>query len=304
MRLAPRIRSPESRGILTSQSSASYLVPVEDLWSSVDDAKVHYLRSGSGPNLVLVHGLLGYSFSWRFIIPDLAQNSTVYAPDMPGSGFSEHPRHIKYYLRGNAERLLRFLDAVGVDRCDLLGTSYGGAVAMAAAACASDRIRSLILAAPVNPWSAGGSYKAALLAGWPVAASLKLLGPYVRFFDRFILARLYGDREKIRPGTLEGYSAPFRVRGALEGPLQILRSWNSDLKELQSILPQIAAIPTLLIWGDKDAAVDPASIKPLQTQLINCQTTILKGVGHLAYEEVPEEFAGIVSSFLSDLPSR
>jgi pimeloyl-ACP methyl ester carboxylesterase len=53
---------------------------------------MRYLRAGSGPPLVLLHGLMGYSFSWRFAIPALAPLRTCYAPDLLGAGFSDRPR--------------------------------------------------------------------------------------------------------------------------------------------------------------------------------------------------------------------
>ena len=87
---------------------------------------MRYLCGGSGPALVLVHGLLGYSFSWRHALPVLSERATVYAVDMLGVGFSDRPPNLNCCFRAHAERLLRFLDSVGVTSCDLLGTSHGG----------------------------------------------------------------------------------------------------------------------------------------------------------------------------------
>ena len=94
---------------------------------------MRYLRAGSGPPLVLLHGLMGYSFSWRFTLPVLSHYATVYAVDMLGAGFSDRPVGLDCRLRANAGRVLHFLDAVGIRSFDLLGTSYGGALAMMAA---------------------------------------------------------------------------------------------------------------------------------------------------------------------------
>ena len=60
---------------------------IEERWSMIDGYRMRYLRSGSGPAVVLVHGLLGYSFSWRHALPVLSQSATVYAVDMLGTGF-------------------------------------------------------------------------------------------------------------------------------------------------------------------------------------------------------------------------
>ena len=271
---------------------------VQESWAQVDGGRMRYLRSGSGPPLVLVHGLLGYSFSWRFAMPAWSQQATVYAVDMLGTGYSDRSVGADYSLKGNAERLLQFLDEVGLPACDLLGTSHGGAVAMMATAFAPQRFRRLILVAPVNPWSRHGKSLAPLLTSRgistlvPVAAHLKAVrGMFLR--------RLYGDPTRIRPGTLAGYWAPFAATGSFDHPLGVLRSWNRDLEELKSLLPQIADVPTLLVWGDKDVAVDPASVTPLRQCFKDCRVVMFEGVGHLPYEEVPEELNRVVGEYLA-----
>jgi pimeloyl-ACP methyl ester carboxylesterase len=125
------------------------------------------------------------------------------------------------------------------------------------------------------------------------------LGPSLEIAHDLMLRRLYGDRSRILPGTLEGYSAPLRIPGAFKYWLDVMGSWNSDLRELESALPRIAHIPTLLLWGSKDAAVSPASAEQLSRQFTDCRIEMFHGVGHLPYEEVPEEFNAMVAGFLS-----
>jgi pimeloyl-ACP methyl ester carboxylesterase len=188
---------------------------------------------------------------------------------------------------------------VGVSSCDLLGTSHGGAVAMMAAALAPDRVRRLILVAPVNPWSAHRKWVAALLSNRAISALVFRIAPHTQITHGFFLRRLVGEMRRISPGTLQGYSAPFSIPGAFESPLAVLRSWNHDLKELECVLPRIAHIPTLLIWGSMDAAVTPESAAQVRQQFKDCRLVILEGVGHLPYEEVPEEFNRAVAEFLN-----
>src|SRR6266853_5671673 len=143
---------------------------VEECWMDWDGARMRYLRAGSGPALILLHGLLGYSFSWRYTIPALAPYATVYAPDMLGAGFSDRPTGLDHSLGGTARRLLRFIERLGISSFDLLGTSRGGAVAMMAAAeslgeSSNQRVRRLVLVAPVNPYSAHGRWLAPLVGG-------------------------------------------------------------------------------------------------------------------------------------------
>ncbi len=260
---------------------------------------MRYLSGGSGPSLLLLHGLLGYSFSWRFALPVLAESATVYAVDMPGVGFSERPPNPDCSFRAHAERLLRFLDGVEVASCDLLGTSHGGAIAMRAAALAPERVRSLILVAPVNPWSAHGRRLAPFLSSPPVSWLLLRVEPALGIVHDALLRRLYGDPQRIRPGTLAGYSAAFKIPGTLNYGLGVVRSWNRDLADLEAALPRIAHIPTLLLWGSEDRAVSPDSAPRLCQEFADCEVEIFAGVGHLPYEEIPERFNSSVIRFLS-----
>jgi len=268
----------------------------------IDGARMRYLRTGSGPPLILLHGLLGYSFSWRFTLPALAPYATVYALDLLGAGFSDRPAGIDHSMRGTALRVLRFADNLQIDTFDLLGTSRGGAVAMCAAAECLDRntarVERLILVAPVNPYSRQG-YLTASFFGSRLGAGLFRSGiARMSFLYPFWHARMYGDKARIRPGTLEGYKAPLAVPGLFEHGLSIVSTWRQDLRELESILPKLAPIPTLLMWGSRDPAVYVSSMEPLARHFSNSKSVVFPEVGHLPYEECPEEFNRELINFL------
>jgi pimeloyl-ACP methyl ester carboxylesterase len=266
---------------------------------NLDGLSCRYQRAGSGAPLLLVHGLMGYSFSWRHTIPMLAQQATVFALDLPGTGLSDRSPGLDYSLAPTAKRLLRFMDQAGIASCDLLGTSHGGALAMMAATLAPQRVRRLILVAPANPWSAHGRVLIPFLTNPAVAPLFLQLAPRFRIPQEFFLRRLFGNTRRIRPGTLEGYLAPLRTRGSFEYGLSVISTWKRDMTELQAAIPGIAHIPTLLIWGNRDAAVEPGSALHLKAQFQTCRLLMLEGVGHLPYEEVPEEFNRAVALFLS-----
>lgn len=267
---------------------------------TLDGVSWRYQRAGSGPPLLLVHGLLGYSFSWRFAIPALARQATVYAMDMPGTGFSDRPHGMDCSMRACSERLLRFTDALSLDNCDVVGTSHGGAITMMAAALHPGRVRRLVLVAPVNPWSGRGRLLAPFLTSSAVAPALLALAPHLRLLQEFYFQRLYGDSRRIPPGTLEGYMAPVRRRpSSLEYGLSALHTWNRDLRQLRLLLPRIAGIPTLLIWGSLDGAVSPASAVRLKQEFRQCRLLTFDGVGHLPYEEAADQFNRAVAEFLA-----
>jgi pimeloyl-ACP methyl ester carboxylesterase len=275
-------------------------IPVEERWAMIEGARMRYLCAGSGPPLILVHGLLGYSFSWRFTIPVLAKYATVYAIDMLGAGFSDRPAGLDCTFSGCARRLLLFADQVGISSFDLLGTSHGGAVAISAAAQAvtTGRLKRLILVAAVNPWSAHGRHLAHFLSGQLISRLFVEVAPRAKCAHRYVLQRLYGDPGRISPGTLEGYSRPFEKPGSLEYAIRILSSWADDLRSLETALAKIRNTRSLIVWGSLDRAVDPASALILQRHLRPARLVMLDGVGHLPYEEVPEQFNQVITEFL------
>lgn len=289
---------------------AGAIEPVREDWMDFDGARMRYLQAGSGPPLILLHGLLGYSFSWRFTIPALAPYSTVYALDMLGAGFSDRPPNIDHSMRGTALRILRFADNLGLRDLDLLGTSRGGAVAMSVAAESMTanngrpRVRRLILVAPVNPFSAHGTWVAPFFGTrWGGALCRWGLEQFPSLYP-YWHARMFADRTNIPSDSLEGYKAPLAVPGLFEHALSIVKTWTADLQELEALLPKLEAIPTLLMWGSKDPAVYVSSMDPLARYFPNSKRIVFPGIGHLPYEECPEEFNRALVQFLTSAGPR
>ena len=274
----------------------------KECWMDFNGARMRYLRAGSGPVLILLHGLMGYSFSWRYTMPALAPYRTVYAPDMLGAGFSDRPQ-VDHSMRATALRVLHFVEQLGVSSFDLLGTSRGGAVAMCAAAeCVGTgklQVRKLILVAPVNPFSAHGQRLAAFSGSPAGSLIMRTLLTRMPVLYPLIHGRLYGDPSNIPADSLDGYKAPLATPGLFEHALSIVRTWSPDLRELESLLPKLSQIPTLLMWGTKDPAVYYSSIEPLARHFSNVARVAFPGIGHLPYEECPEEFNRALIAFLT-----
>jgi pimeloyl-ACP methyl ester carboxylesterase len=284
-------------------NSLSPTPATEERFAIVDGARMRYLQAGSGRPLILLHGLMGYSFSWRFNIPVFAEHATVYAIDQLGTGFSERPPQLDCRWRSAAQRLLKFARAVGVSDFDLVGTSHGGAVAMMAAAMCAEapdlNLGKLILVAPVNPWSAHGNWLAPFLGSAFGSALFLPTIKRLRWIHPRLLTRLYGDPARISPGTLEGYEAPvLAMPGGWEYGVSVARHWTADQKELEHAIRQLRHIPTLLLWGSDDVAVYAHSAEELRKHFDHCEVEIFPGVGHLPYEETPERFNAAVLNFL------
>jgi pimeloyl-ACP methyl ester carboxylesterase len=231
-------------------------------------------------------------------MPALASACTVYALDLPGVGYSGRLQERECNLNTNAQRLLAFMTACGAERADLLGNSHGGAIAMMAAALAPQRVYRLLLAAPVNPWMRERRLLISLAGSSAGGMLMRLVAPRLGTLHGYFLRRMYGDPRRIAAGTLQGYSIPIQIPGTLEHLLAIMRCWRSDLAELARIMPVIRSIPTLLLWGTLDGAVNLGSATQLQQAFDDCQLEIFPGAGHLPYEEFPADFNQRVLNFL------
>jgi pimeloyl-ACP methyl ester carboxylesterase len=282
---------------------AAHIPGVEEHRVTINGVEWRYLRAGSGPALLLVHGLMGYSWSWRFNLRELAQNFTVYAPDLPGAGFSQRADCLSGSLESDADGLISLTDALGVKQFHLLGSSRGGGVAIVMAGLLAQRrllhrISRMVLCAPINPWSPFGRQRVRWLAA-PLGRHFVVhVAPRLHSIMKMYYREMYGDPSRIAPGSVEGYAAGLLLPRTFHHLVRIMRRWHPDLRQVESMLPRLQELPTLLLWGSRDRLVYPSSARELRDRLANSTALMLDGVGHLPYEEVPAEFNQVVSDFL------
>jgi 4,5:9,10-diseco-3-hydroxy-5,9,17-trioxoandrosta-1(10),2-diene-4-oate hydrolase len=261
---------------------------IEEAFVLVGGLKVHYQRAGTGRPLLLLHGLVGSARNWRQNIRFLARNSSVYAVDLFNMGRSDRVPGLDAGLEATADRLAACMDALGLAEADIAGHSHGGAVAMMFAARHPDRVRSLILFAPANPFCNLGHplvrFYRTRVGIW-FARQIPFLP---RMLKASALSSMYGDPSRVTPGSLEGYIDGLHVPGTIDHVLQIIGRWFVDMGLLRSVLPGLIAKPTLLIWGDRDRAVGLPSGRELQRTLPKSRLLVIPGAGHIAFEEVPD----------------
>lgn len=266
---------------------------------------MRYLRAGSGPPVILIHGLFGYSFSWRFNLDALSQNFSVFAPDLLGIGYSDRPAAgaVPFDLPQTATRMLDWISGLGVGNVSLVGTSHGGGLALAMAALDVQEDRGLIaklaIVAGVNPWTDRGHRRAKLFSHPVGAFMFKLLAPLIGIARTAMLERMYADPKKITRATREGYNQALLLPRTADYGLAIARSWESDLRHLRRAVRYISGIPTLVIWGDKDPIIPIHSGYKLNDNFKNSRLVVMNGIGHLPYEEAPDEFNEILLEFLN-----
>lgn len=255
---------------------------------SVAGVKVHYQHAGSGHPLLLLHGLVGSARNWRRNIDFLARDASVYAIDLFNMGESERVPGLDAGLEATADRIVALMDELGLDEADIGAHSHGGAIAMMLAARHPNRVRSLILFAPANPFCNLGEQ---LIHFYQTRAGVWLARQIPRLPRRLkatALSRMYGDPARVVDGALEGYTAGLQVPGTMDHVLQIIRRWSADMSLLRSMLSKLSGKPTLLIWGDRDRAVGLSSGRQLQQMLPQSSLVVVHGAGHIVFEEMPD----------------
>ena len=267
----------------------------------MEGSRMRCLVSGEGSAVVLIHGLLGTADAWTATTRRLAGISTVYAPDALGIGRSDRVPHLDVSLRAAAGRLVELMDSKQIARADVVGTSHGGAVALMMAALYPERVRSLTLHAPANPFSDMADplirFYRTPLGRW--------FADYVptvpRTMQSLALGRMYGDPNRVRAGSLDTYVASLRVPGTVAYVLAVLERWEEDMRDLKAMLPRLRRVPTLLLWGDRDRAVSIRSGERLAEYFDDATLVVMPGAGHLPHEELPAVFGAAVNGFLGGL---
>jgi len=263
-----------------------------------DDVTLHYRTGGSGPPLVFLHGigLDAGGVSWRHALPALAEERTVYAPDLPGHGESDKPDRAyttAYYL----ETVAAFLDALDVDEPAIAGLSMGGALALGHALDGGN-VERLVL---VNSYGLGGD------AYWRMAASGILQTPLL---GSMLWQGVSTSRPAIRAGL--------RSMGATEPPQELvedvdravdrrtvraMRRWQRSEFRRTGFRTNYAdrlgelSVPTLLIHGDEDPLLPPAWSRKAAAKVGESELRLVENCGHCPPRERPEWFNEAVRSF-------
>ena len=276
---------------------------MEERWASVSGGRLRYLVGGSGSPLVLVHGIAASSFSFRFNCEELMREFRVFVPDLMHLEDCLSMVHLDGSLRAASVRLSEFLADLDVERANVLASSHGGSVVMKLAATTPERIERVVLVSPANPFAR--HYRAVVRFYLsPLGRVFIRLAPLApgRVWD-YGIGRMYADPRGMAAGTGIGYARPLRRKGTTNYLLSCLETFSDDLEGLRAELAAITRIPTLLIWGDRDPVVEIESGYQLKDAL-GADMVVMRGIGHLPYEESPQEFNRIVLEYLRGASAR
>jgi pimeloyl-ACP methyl ester carboxylesterase len=253
--------------------------PVEEM-ITVNDTAIRLLRGGrpNAPPLVFLHGAGGH-VGWMGFLDELARDYAVYAPEHPGFGSSDDPPWLDE-IGDLAYFYLDFLAALRLDRVHLIGTSLGGWIAAELAVRDQARLASLTLVGAVG-LAAGGAPIDDIFR-MPVEENLR------RFYaDQDRAARRLGDMAKIDPNLAA------KNRNTVTRLAYRPRFHNPALaKWLHRI-----AVPTLLVWGDKDGLVPPAFGEAYRAAIPGSRLVVLENAGHAPFDEQKDAFLSAFRDF-------
>jgi len=253
----------------------------------VDGVPIHYIERGSGPAAaVLIHGFLGHTYSFRYLIPELAKDRRVVAVDLKGSGYSGRPQKGDYSLTEQARLVIRLMDKLGIDRASFVGHSLGGEVAMRLAANWPERVEKLVLAASVS-----GDRIPSLPVTPLIKPILWLIG---RLFGRRIFRRQFYDPRKATKEVLEAYRRPLRIKGTGHAVYQTLR----DMRREKAVDSSRITAPVLILWASHERILPRWVLSRLRKRFPRAEVVTIERAGHLFPEEQPEETGRAVRSFL------
>jgi magnesium chelatase accessory protein len=253
----------------------------------------HVQSAGSGPPLLLLHGTGASTHSWRDLMPLLAEDFSVIAPDLPGHGFTRTPPSAAMSLPGMAGLLGALLSELGVKPEVAVGHSAGGAIMLQMALDGAIAPTAFIgLNAALRPFG-GHSGRA-----FSSLARLFALNPLVsRFFSwqagqlAAVRGLIEGTGSSLDEVGLALYQRLFLSRAHVQATITMMSNW--DLVPLNDAIgPLTSRLHLVVASGDK--AVSPEDARQMKRQHPEMQLHVLRRGGHLVHEEYPREVAALI----------
>jgi pimeloyl-ACP methyl ester carboxylesterase len=270
--------------------------------------RVAYAEAGSGPVLLLIHGMGGTLENWQVVIELLAREHTVIAPDLPGHG-SSAPGAGDYSIGALAAGLRDLLVALGHDRATLVGHSLGGGIAMQFAYQFPEVAERMVL---VSSGGLGSEVSRVLRAAALPGANLFIAATAApgRVAGSAIARGLGAVGLQPKPDLAEvgrAYAslADPEHREAFLATLRSVVGTGGQRVNAADRLYLTEGVPVLIIWGERDPIIPVRHGEDACRAMPGSRLEIFDGAGHMPQLEEPGRFVAVVSRFLSETePSR
>jgi pimeloyl-ACP methyl ester carboxylesterase len=288
-----------------------HLDGVRHRFVDIGGLELHLAEAGSGPPVLALHGWPQHWYCWRGVIAPLASSYTVICPDLRGFGWSQAPAG-SYAKRTLAEDMLGLLDALELERVDLIAHDWGAWLGFQLCLEHPERFAHYLALNMITPWPDRPSLRA-VLGLWRIAYQVMLSTPP--------LARrlLGGDFVKrvlragaVHPGAwsdedLEVFAAVLREPARIEASTHLYRTFLT-----RELMPYLAGdfgrrrleVSTLLLHGTKDLAIDHRRLGRWQEHSTEMALEYRRDSGHFIAEEIPEIVAARAAALFGGLSPR
>jgi haloalkane dehalogenase len=279
------------------------LFPFESRFIDIDGHSIHYVDEGSGPTLLFLHGNPTWSFDYREVIASLRPDFRCIAVDYPGFGLSTPAAGYRFLPAQHAQVIGRFIEALGLTGVTLVAHDWGGPIGLAAIRQRPEVLDRLVL---TNTWA------------WPVSDPLVQIMSHVfgnpigrlliRQLNLFVNVMIPIGHRLTRPTDNQmahykkALDSPARREASAVFPREITAS-RAFLADVEAGLADIAALPTLIIWGDADFAFGNNELRRWEGTFTDHETAVVKGAGHFVPSDAPDQFAAAIRGWHTSVES-
>lgn len=263
--------------------------------------KTHFKIEGSGEAVLMLHGFGANKDTWNYVKPHLVSQYQVITLDLPGSGFTPNPEGRTYSLDSQAEFVQEFIEQHKLKRVTIVGSSYGGGIALLAASRYSEAGKS-----PISALVLIGSmaYKQKLpwyisLLRTPVINKLAAYLIPVHKLVMMVYRMSFFDHSRIPEDLAKSYADSLSSRESKNALMRMAKAIQPD--EYREVAQKYSVIkmPVLLLWGEHDRVVPVWVGEKLQADLQDARLEVIKNCGHVPQEECPVETAEFLLDFLA-----
>jgi pimeloyl-ACP methyl ester carboxylesterase len=273
-------------------------IPIE--YVDLGGIRVRCIKTGVGPNLVLLHTLRTQLDMFQKIISELEKQFTVHAFDYPGHGWSDIP-NAAYAPEDFYQWTAAYLDKVDIRQATIVGISIGATISLVLAARQNPRVTRVIAVNPYDYWPAGGIRKSSLAARLVLTPSrVPILGATImRLRNRYLSDRIFegglASPEALPKELAEEFYEVGARRGHYRGFLNLLAHeplWPNARDEYASI-----KVPVLLVYGEQDWA-PPVERERTRSLIPNVATEIVPNGYHFLSLDRPRELQHQIVGFV------
>jgi len=281
------------------RDSLDFIYNPECSWfTTVSGVRIHYQEAGDeeAPVVILIHGFISSSLIWSHILLPLASAGfRVIAPDLPGYGYSEKPRDLRYTIDEQASAVIGLMERLGIESATIVGASYGGAVAAMIALDYPNRVDKLILVGTVSNDDAKNKLLLRV-SRFPVVGDIVtplFLGS--RWILRKRMQAMYHRmRRPINERMVASRHHLLATANTHRAMIRTARQWSANRIEREASLIRQ---PTMLVWGDHDDHIPLGHAMRLRDAIPDSRLIVFRNCGHLPPAEYPEKFVEAVTNF-------